>query len=159
MNFNQTTDSPFGPLEIRASAKGLLSIDFEPSVLTEHPNIITQSTCTQLSEYFKGTRRKFELPLDWSAHSTFFVTVWTLLRKLPFGETTTYKELAVKLGDRNKVRAVGMANAKNPIPIIVPCHRVIGTNGKLTGFAWGLEIKQKLLEMEGIGFPKQLILF
>jgi methylated-DNA-[protein]-cysteine S-methyltransferase len=102
----------------------------------------------QLTEYFDGTRTTFDLPLD-AAGSAFERGVWDLLRTIPYGATTSYGALARRLGDPRATRAVGAANGKNPIPIIVPCHRVVGARGELTGFGGGLDRKRWLLEHEG----------
>ena len=102
----------------------------------------------QLTEYFDGTRTTFDLPLDGTG-STFERRVWDLLRTIPYGATTSYGALARRLGDPRATRAVGAANGKNPIPIIVPCHRVLGVRGELTGFGGGLDRKRWLLEHEG----------
>jgi len=102
----------------------------------------------QLTEYFEATRTSFDLPLD-AAGSAFERRVWDLLRTVPYGATTSYGELARRLGDPRATRAVGAANGKNPIPIIVPCHRVVGARGELTGFGGGLDRKRWLLEHEG----------
>ena len=102
---------------------------------------------TQLDEYFAGTRTRFDLPLR--LHGTpFQVEVWEQLRRIPYGETISYGELARRVGNANASRAVGLANGQNPLPIVVPCHRVIGANGKLTGYGGGLPIKARLLELE-----------
>jgi len=102
----------------------------------------------QLTEYFDGTRTTFDLPLE-ALGSAFEHRVWNALRTIPFGVTMSYSELARRLGDVNATRAVGAANGKNPIPIIVPCHRVVGANGELTGFGGGIDCKRWLLEHEG----------
>ena len=102
----------------------------------------------QLEEYFARTRTSFELPLE-ALGSAFEHRVWNALRQIPYGTTTTYGALAKLLGDKHATRAVGLANGKNPIPIIVPCHRVVGSKGELTGFGGGLETKRWLLEHEG----------
>jgi len=102
----------------------------------------------QLTEYFDGTRTTFDLPLE-ALGSQFEHRVWNALRTIPYGTTTSYGELARRLGDVSATRAVGAANGKNPIPIIVPCHRVVGANGDLTGFGGGLDRKRWLLEHEG----------
>ncbi len=102
----------------------------------------------QLTEYFAGTRTTFDLPLD-AAGSAFERRVWDALRTIPYGATLSYSELARRLGDPRATRAVGAANSKNPIPIIVPCHRVVGAHGGLTGFGGGLDRKRWLLEHEG----------
>ena len=101
----------------------------------------------QLDEYFAGKRRQFELLLK-PAGTTFQLQVWEELCRIPYGQTTSYGELAKRLGRPAASRAVGMANGSNPIAIIQPCHRVIGANGKLTGFGGGLEVKQNLLDLE-----------
>src|SRR5882672_11368994 len=103
----------------------------------------------QLTEYFDRTRTTFDLPLE-ALGSAFEHRVWNALRTIPFGTTTSYGELARRLGDVNATRAVGAANGKNPIPIIVPCHRVVGVKGELTGFGGGLHRKRWLLEHEGV---------
>lgn len=101
----------------------------------------------QLIEYAKGQRKTFDLKLN-PKGTEFQKKCWQALCAIPYGETRTYKEIAIALGNDKAFRAVGMANNKNPIPVIIPCHRVIGTNGKLTGFAFGFEIKQDLLTLE-----------
>jgi len=101
----------------------------------------------QLDEYFSGKRKVFDLPLSFKG-TDFQVTVWKALQSIPYGETRSYKELAEMTGNPKACRAVGMANNRNPIVIIVPCHRVIGHNGSLTGFGGGLDLKQQLLELE-----------
>jgi methylated-DNA-[protein]-cysteine S-methyltransferase len=106
----------------------------------------------QLTEYFDGSRTSFELPLD-AAGSAFERRVWDLLCTIPYGVTTSYGALARRLGDPQATRAVGAANGKNPIPIIVPCHRVVGARGELTGFGGGLDRKRWLLEHEGALLP------
>jgi methylated-DNA-[protein]-cysteine S-methyltransferase len=102
----------------------------------------------EVTEYFSGTRRQFTVPLSPSG-TMFQQQVWTALRRIPFGKTVSYGELATRLGKPDASRAVGRANATNPICLIVPCHRVIGADGSLTGFAFGEDIKRQLLEHEG----------
>lgn len=104
----------------------------------------------QLNEYFAGTRQDFDLPLE-PVGSEFQLAVWNALREIPFGETRSYSQQAAMIGNPAAVRAVGAANGKNPISIVVPCHRVIGKNGDLTGFGGGLPIKQFLLDHERCG--------
>lgn len=101
----------------------------------------------QLMEYFKGIRINFELPLYFNG-TEFQNSVWNALREIPYGETRTYKEIAEAIGNSKACRAVGMANNKNPIGIVIPCHRVIGSNGGLIGYGGGIEIKKKLLDLE-----------
>lgn len=102
----------------------------------------------QLKEYFNRERREFELSLE-IIGTDFQKKVWDELTKIPYGETISYGELAVRLGDKNKMRAVAAANGANPIPVLIPCHRVIGADGSLTGYGGGLDVKKKLLELEG----------
>lgn len=105
---------------------------------------------SQLEEYFEGKRKDFDLPLD--LHGTpFQLRVWSALREIPYGKTVNYGEIARGLG--SSARAVGNANGKNPVPIIIPCHRVIGADGSLTGFGGGLEKKRYLLQLEGVEWP------
>ncbi|MCX6359698.1 MAG: methylated-DNA--[protein]-cysteine S-methyltransferase [Armatimonadetes bacterium] len=110
------------------------------------------ATAEQLREYFGGGRRLFDLPLA-PAGTLFQLRVWAELRRIPYGATVTYGDLARRLGDPGASRAVGLANGRNPISIIVPCHRVVGAGGKLTGYAGGLERKRFLLELEGGCLP------
>jgi methylated-DNA-[protein]-cysteine S-methyltransferase len=106
----------------------------------------------QLEEYFAGSRQEFDLPLS-PRGTPFERSVWEELRRIPFGETRSYADVARALGKPAATRAVGRANGANPIPIVVPCHRVIGSNGSLTGFGGGLDAKARLLEIEGLSLP------
>lgn len=152
-------ESPVGPLIIAANDDGLHAVlwqcDLENEAIKErvsgfkkvtHHSIIDE-TCKQLREYFAEDRKAFDLPIAFSG-TDFQQRVWQELLKIPYGSSATYEEQAVKLGDKKKVRAVGMANGMNPISIIVPCHRVVGKNGTLTGFAGGLHVKAYLLNLE-----------
>ena len=112
----------------------------------EDPNMC--SAYPQLKEYFSGERKCFDLPIDIEG-TEFQKKVWDELIKIPFGTTISYKELAVRLGDEKVIRAAASANGANPLPIVIPCHRVIGSNGSLIGYAGGLKIKEKLLTLEG----------
>ncbi|MGR5459691.1 methylated-DNA--[protein]-cysteine S-methyltransferase [Vibrio sp. PNB22_1_1] len=146
--------SPLGTVTIQANGKGLLGIWFEtcttkPDSLGERDDQcpVLSLTRTQLDEYFSGLRNEFDLPL--AATGTEFQTqVWHALTTIPYGETWSYQDLANAIGNSKAVRAVGLANGKNPISIVVPCHRVIGKSGKLTGYAGGVERKQRLLALE-----------
>ena len=109
---------------------------------------ILKETCQQISEYLQGHRQEFDIALDLQG-TEFQKRVWMTLTKIPYGKTWSYAELAASIENKKAVRAVGTANSKNPISIIVPCHRVIGSNGTLTGYAGGLAIKEKLLRLEG----------
>lgn len=154
----KTVASPVGELTLVASDKGLAAILWENddpdrvrlaprSEDRAHP--VLREAERQLGEYFAGTREAFDLPLDF--HGTDFQKrVWQQLLAIPFGETRSYGEIARALGQPGASRAVGAANGKNPISIVAPCHRVIGSGGALTGFAGGLEAKQRLLALEGL---------
>ncbi|MGR5528963.1 methylated-DNA--[protein]-cysteine S-methyltransferase [Vibrio alfacsensis] len=146
--------SPLGTVTIQANGQGLLGIWFEtcttkPDSLGERDDQcpVLSLTRTQLDEYFSGLRNEFDLPL--AATGTEFQTqVWHALTTIPYGETWSYQDLANAISNSKAVRAVGLANGKNPISIVVPCHRVIGKSGKLTGYAGGVERKQRLLALE-----------
>lgn len=113
----------------------------------ETKNSFSYKIIKELDEYFSGKRKYFDLPLSYTGTS-FQKKVWESLKKIPYGETKTYKEIALEIEKPKSYRAVGLANNKNPLPIFLPCHRVIGTNGKLVGYAGGLELKKKLLKLE-----------
>lgn len=150
-------DSPVGPLELVASDVGLAAIlwkDDDPervplaNVAESADDPILLEAQRQLGEYFAGRRTEFSLPLDFSG-TDFQRRVWSALLTIPYGETRTYSQIAQQIGRPAAVRAVGAANGRNPLSIIAPCHRVIGSDGELRGFAGGLEIKAWLLEWEG----------
>jgi methylated-DNA-[protein]-cysteine S-methyltransferase len=149
-------DSPVGPLLLIGTPEALLRVHFQagPAALRPSggwradpaPFVRVQA---QLTEYFCGSRRSFELPLA-PAGTPFQLRVWEALSRIPYGETLSYGELSRRLGLNGRgARAVGLANGANPLPIIVPCHRVIGADGSLTGFGGGLHIKRSLLALEG----------
>lgn len=140
-------DSPLGPVEISASDTGVEFVYFAESKQEISPNQITDQCKQQLIEYFDGKRKEFELPLA-PKGTNFQRQVWKKLAGIPYGETKSYSDIAVQLNNPKAVRAVGAANGKNPISIIVPCHRVIGSNGTLTGYAGGLKRKSWLLNLE-----------
>lgn len=145
-----TIESPLGPLTLCASEAGLCSVawsDTSPGLEPTAEHAFLDDAVQQLMAYFSGERQVFDLPLDPDG-TAFQKEVWAMLREIPYGTTTTYSTLAHRLGDLRKTRAVGMANGSNPLPIIVPCHRVIGADGSLTGFAGGLDRKAFLLRME-----------
>jgi methylated-DNA-[protein]-cysteine S-methyltransferase len=153
--------SPIGILEIRGDDDGIVSVLFvekdDDQTTKIHP--VLKECIYQLDEYFTGIRKEFGLKLN-PQGSEFQKKVWNHLLDVPFGKTKSYLDISKKLGDANATRAVGNANGRNPISIIVPCHRVIGTNGKLTGYAGGLWRKEWLLKHEGsISFGKQTELF
>lgn len=142
--------SPVGPLTLAERDGALTHLLFgrdAPEGYKEGESELLDRAEVQLSEYFEGRRREFSLPLDPSG-TEFQLRVWAALSEIPYGETRTYKDIAIAAGCPRGFRAVGMANHNNPISIIVPCHRVIGSGGKLTGYGGGLEIKEYLLELE-----------
>jgi len=148
----QFIDSPVGRLRLVSNGKALLRIEFENLHADdgdERSDPVIEQTAQQLKEYFQGRRTCFSLPLDASG-TEFQSNVWSALQQIPFGELRSYRDIAIAIGNRKAVRAVGAANGRNPIPIVVPCHRVIGSNGTLTGFAGGLEAKRGLLALEGL---------
>lgn len=149
--------SPVGTLTLVASDCGLSAIlweDDEPSRVRtgspvespEHP--VLRETANQLQAYFAGKLNEFDLPLD-LVGTPFQQKVWAALQTIPYGETRSYADIARQIGHPTAFRAVGAANGRNPVSIVVPCHRAIGANGSLTGFAGGLEIKRRLLALEG----------
>jgi len=136
-------------LKIIGTDRGISSITFVEKVQKKSPEIDVLKNCmAQLEAYFNKELKQFDIKLDLKG-TDFQIKVWKELCNIPYGTTLSYKSLAEKLGDVNKTRAVGLANAKNPVAIIVPCHRVIGNNGDLTGYAWGIEKKRQLLQLEG----------
>lgn len=144
-------ESPVGKLLLAGDVNGLQRIQFERNIEVdknwqESQEVFNQTT-QQLDEYFAKTRKTFDLKLN-PQGTTFQKQVWKRLEKIPFGQTKTYGQIAQEIGNSKASRAIGMANSKNPIPIIIPCHRVIGKNGSLTGFAGGLDVKQQLLSLE-----------
>ncbi|QEL20796.1 methylated-DNA--[protein]-cysteine S-methyltransferase [Limnoglobus roseus] len=156
---HKTMKSPIGQLTLVASDRGLAAVLWEHDdqqrvrivagpVATGHPVLV--ETERQLTEYFAGERKVFSVALDFAVGTPFQQQVWRALLAIPFGETRSYGDLARLLGRPKAVRAVGAANGKNPIAIIGPCHRVIGSSGKLTGYAGGLAAKALLLRLEGV---------
>lgn len=164
--------SPFGTLTLFASEEGLIAVVFnDPShqnddIVTKefalNPQAYPEGVFTQdekrftaifseLDSYFNGTLRAFTVPIDYASNGTDFQrSVWNALREIPYGSVLTYGELAKKIGNAKAARAVGLANNRNPLAIFVPCHRIIGTNGRLVGFAGGLPFKRSLLALEGV---------
>ena len=150
----RSLDSPIGPLLLAADEKGLRFVLFSrgrhevtPDPGWEPDRGLLKEPVKQLNAYFAGTLRTFDVPLA-PAGTLFQSQVWRALCEIPYGETTSYGELARRIGNPRAVRAVGLANGSNPISIIIPCHRVIGSNGSLVGYGGGLPIKQALLALE-----------
>jgi methylated-DNA-[protein]-cysteine S-methyltransferase len=165
MNYTSTFDSPCGPLicvvdehgaVVRIAfghgrdAQKIADLKAENEVIADAGR--TAEVRRQLEEYFAGRRQEFDLPLS-PRGTPFELSVWEELRRIPFGETRSYADVARALGKPAATRAVGRANGANPLPIVVPCHRVIGSNGSLTGFGGGLAAKARLLELEGRSLP------
>ena len=148
--------SPVGILKLVATENALVAVLWEnenpkrvrlAELIEQVHHPILLETQKQLREYFAGTRQQFDLPLDFEG-TVFQKKVWQALLSIPFGETRSYRDIAAQVGNIKAVRAVGAANGKNPISIIAPCHRVVGVNGKLVGFAGGLNNKEILLGLE-----------
>ena len=143
-------DTPVGPLLLTSDGTSLTRLLFaaepDPAWSTEPCDLLDRAA-TQLREYFAGERTAFDLPLE-PAGTPFQKATWLALREIPYGETINYGQLALRVGNANASRAVGLANGRNPISIVVPCHRVIGANGSLTGYGGGLDRKRLLLDLE-----------
>lgn len=142
--------SPFGDVKIKEQNGFITDIAFVghiPSPRPQQASPLLNKACRQLDEYFAGTRKKFDLPIA-PRGSLFQQKVWLALQNIEYGSTKTYADIACQIGKPKAYRAVGQANNKNPVAIVVPCHRVIGKSGRLTGYAAGLDIKQKLLDLE-----------
>lgn len=149
-------DSPLGEIILAGNKDGLTDLhiniressrEFVISDLWSRNDAFFEGEIRQLNEYFDGQRTEFKLKLN-PQGTDFQKKVWDELCKIPFGETRSYKGVAENIGNTKSCRAVGMANSKNPIPLIIPCHRVVGADGKLSGFAYGADIKRRLIELE-----------
>ncbi|MGR9107990.1 MAG: methylated-DNA--[protein]-cysteine S-methyltransferase [Gammaproteobacteria bacterium] len=160
------SSSPIGELCVVCSDQGVHAIMFSNALYGTagdglsslkraggHPMCL--KTLSQLGEYFAGMRRSFDIPVILKG-TDFQLSAWSVLREIPYGRTLSYEEQAIRLGGKEKVRAVGRANGTNPVPILIPCHRVIGKNGSLTGFGGGLEVKKFLLDLESNCQPKEI---
>ncbi|MDM0083946.1 methylated-DNA--[protein]-cysteine S-methyltransferase [Variovorax sp. J31P179] len=155
--FTTHIDSPLGGITLAATDQGLAGAWFDhqrhwPDTrgwVTDDAHPVLRQAAAQLDDYFAGRRDSFELPLDLSHGTAFQQSVWQALRAIPAGQTTSYGALSAGVGKPAAVRAVGAAVGRNPISVIVPCHRVLGADGSLTGYAGGLERKTALLELEG----------
>lgn len=140
--------SPVGIIEIKVTQKELISLQFtDCKQVVDKQNEITKICEKQLKEYFEGKRRKFDIPLKLEG-TEFQKKVWREVCEIPYGKTVSYKEIAQNIGNEKAVRAVGTAIGKNPIAIIVPCHRIIGSDGSMVGYAYGIEKKEALLKLE-----------
>ena len=158
MKYQTKIDSPIGTLTLVADDEVLTEVRFpngaDPQIedsdiemVDAADHAVLRQAADELGEYFAGTRVDFDVPLD-PRGTAFQLAAWHALRTIPYGETVSYGEQAKRLGDAGKARAVGAANGRNPLPIIVPCHRVVGSNGHLTGFGGGIETKAWLLDHE-----------
>jgi len=144
--------SPFGPMKIVYNKNKIISIKIDKNIdakviKNEISTALTNKVTTQLDEYFDGKRKTFDFEYELIG-TPFQIKVWNALTTIAYGETKTYKDIAIAIGNKKAARAVGMANNKNPITIVIPCHRVIGANGKLVGYFGGLNMKKSLLELE-----------
>lgn len=148
-NYKKYYKSPIGLLEIIYDENYINSVELIENIDFENnqSDDIGEKAVKQLKEYFLGQRKKFDLPLNFKG-TDFQIKVWKELEKIPYGETRTYKEIGINVGCPKGARAIGNSNNKNPFIIVIPCHRVIGSNGKLVGYAKGLEIKKYLLDFE-----------
>jgi methylated-DNA-[protein]-cysteine S-methyltransferase len=150
--------SPVGSLRLTAENEALTEIAFLHNAPPGRGNLESEpalrTAAAQLTEYFAGARRTFDLPLA-PVGTAFQRAVWNAVREIPYGQTCSYADVAARIGMPNAVRAVGAANGRNPLPIVVPCHRVVGANGTLTGYGGGLENKRILLELETGLLPLQ----
>lgn len=144
-------DTPIGKLTICCRDNSVIAVLYgeKTGPWKNCRTALSDRTAEQLQEYFGGKRRVFDLSLN-PQGTAFQQAVWAELRRIPYGETRSYRQIAAAVGHPAACRAVGAANHRNPIPILIPCHRVLGTDGSLTGYAAGLDIKKKLLELEGI---------
>lgn len=152
MTYRTEIPSPIGPLTLTSDGQSITEIWMgepapAPQAIVDPALPVFQQAAKQFEEYFAGARQDFNLPLAPSG-TPFQMTVWNALKEIPYGTTISYGELARRVGNPNASRAVGLANGKNPLPIVVPCHRVIGSTGKLVGFGGGLPRKIALLELE-----------
>lgn len=154
--------TPIGPLWLDANQVGLTRVSFSERTESSQANQdILALAASQLAAYFAGTRQKFDLPLFFESGTPFQQAVWRALQEIPYGTTTSYSEVAVAIHREKAVRAIGQANRCNPLPILIPCHRVIGKNGTLTGYLGagekGLAIKRHLLALEQANRPIVLL--
>ena len=155
MPYTHYYHSPIGILKITAEEEYITGLSLEAQegvkeAVAEAPSIaLLQQACRQLSEYFAGIRTSFNLPIKYTVGTPFQHSVWNALREIPYGETRSYEDIAVAIGNPKAVRAIGQANHNNPILLLVPCHRVVNKNGSIGGFGCGVEVKKQLLQLEG----------
>ena len=152
MKYVKYTNTKIGNMAIIEENNSIIEIQMNKKIeeqISQKDTPLLKETEKQLLEYLEGKRKAFDVPLN-PKGTKFMKEVWTALQEIPYGETKTYGQIAQRIGKPKAARAVGMANHRNPIPIIIPCHRVIGSNGKLVGYALGMEKKEFLLTLEGI---------
>lgn len=149
MKFGKIYDTSIGKINIIQEGEYIVKIGFDEELkdIEIKETKLILKTISEIKEYLEGKRKEFDIPIKLQG-TKFQKKVWNELLKIPYGETCSYKDIAIRINNEKGVRAVGMANHNNPIAIIVPCHRVIGKNGKLVGYAGGIDIKSKLLEIE-----------
>ena len=141
-------ESPIGKIKIEVEGRSVIGVYFSDESSEENRNELVDECKKQLKEYFNGKRKSFDLNIKFVKGTGFQLKVWNALKEIPYGEKVTYKYIAEKINNPKAVRAVGGANNKNPISIIIPCHRVIGVNGKMVGYAEGIDKKEFLLKLE-----------
>lgn len=145
-------ESPIGSILIEEANNAITKIQLVKKVINSicYSSSLEKKTAKQLREYFEGKRKEYDIPLSLKG-TEFQKNVWEALNQIPYGQTRSYKEIAATIGNERASRAIGMANNKNPCLIVIPCHRVIGSNKALVGYALGLDIKEKLLNLEKLG--------
>lgn len=150
MKYSYSYDTLLGNITIVTDDESLIRIIYGNEMVgVKKETVLIKDIKKQIDEYLLGNRKEFDIPIKLTGTS-FQIKVWEELTKIKYGETISYQELAQRVANKNYARAVGMANNKNPIPIIIPCHRVVGKNGNLVGYAGGLDMKNKLLEIENV---------
>lgn len=147
MSFEKLIESPIGPLTVVSDGESIIALHFGDQTQGLCSCPVLEQAATELGEYFAGARREFSVPLN-AQGTEFQRSVWAALCEIPYGKTASYAQIAVKIGNPAACRAVGSANHRNPLPIFIPCHRVIGKNGSMTGYAGGVSIKEFLLSLE-----------
>jgi len=148
--YQDYTHTKFGYWIISAHETAITQIAFSTDKPSQNkPNFLTKRAIDQLRAYFNREITTFNLPLNTSSYSQFYQDVWSMVAHIPYGKVCSYSEIAIRLNNPKAVRAIGMANGKNPFPIVIPCHRVIGKDHSLTGYVYGIELKKALLVHEG----------
>lgn len=146
--YHACIDTPVGPISLYAGDQGLTRLSLSAEGTGGESNTAIHEATRQLNAYFSGKLAAFDLVLDLNDGTLFQQKVWSAVTKIPYASTTCYRDIAATLDNPGAIRAVGMANSRNPLPIIIPCHRVIGSDGSLTGYVYGLQVKRQLLALE-----------